>query len=104
MENVSGMVKGDFKIVFAEILRTLKACGYRVKARLLNAMFYGVPQSRERMIFVGVREDLGIEPSHPSGWSDPIPLRAALANCGVPEPDAASTAVRTTCARSWGSR
>ena len=78
MENVSGMVKGDFKIVFAEILRTLKRCGYRVKARLLNAMFFGVPQSRERMIFVGVREDLGIEPSHPAGWSEPISLLSGL--------------------------
>ena len=78
MENVSGMVKGDFKIVFAEILRTLKRCGYRVKARLLNAMFFGVPQSRERMIFVGVREDLGIEPSHPAGWSEPVTPRDAF--------------------------
>ena len=83
MENVSGMVKGNFKIVFAEILRALKRCGYRVKARLLNAMFYGVPQSRERMIFIGVREDLGIEPSHPAGWSEPVVLRGALS--GVPD-------------------
>ena len=72
MENVSGMVKGDFKLVFAEILRTLRGCGYRVKARLLNAQFFGVPQSRERMIFVGIREDINAEPSHPSGWSEPI--------------------------------
>lgn len=72
MENVSGMVKGDFKLIFAEILRTLKGCGYRVKARLLNAMFFGVPQSRERMIFIGVRDGIGVEPSHPTGWSDPI--------------------------------
>ena len=78
MENVSGMVKGDFKVIFAEILRTLKACGYRVKVRLLNAMFYGVPQSRERMIFVGVRDDLGIEPSHPAGWCEPISLLSGL--------------------------
>lgn len=78
MENVSGMVKGDFKIVFAEILRTLKRCGYRVKARLLNAMFFGVPQSRERMIFVGVREDIGREPSHPAGWSEPMVAADAL--------------------------
>ena len=80
MENVSGMVKGDFKLIFAEILRTLKGCGYRVKARLLNAMFYGVPQSRERMIFIGVREDMGREPSHPSGWSAPIPMREVVGN------------------------
>lgn len=79
MENVSGMVKGDFKLVFAEILRTLKGCGYRVKARLLNAMFFGVPQSRERMIFVGVREDIGREPSHPLGWSEPVTVREAFA-------------------------
>jgi DNA (cytosine-5)-methyltransferase 1 len=65
MENVSGMVKGKMKLIFAEILRELKASGYRVSARLLNAMYFGVPQSRERMIFIGVREDLGIEPSHP---------------------------------------
>ncbi len=80
MENVSGMVKGDFKVIFAEILRTLKACGYRVKVRLLNAMFYGVPQSRERMIFIGVREDIGVEASHPSGWSEPVAIRAAIAS------------------------
>lgn len=85
MENVSGMVKGDFKIIFAEILRTLKRCGYRVKARLLNAMFYGVPQSRERMIFVGVREDIGREPSHPVGWSKPVIVREAFD--GVPPHD-----------------
>ena len=75
MENVSGMVKGKMKIIFAEIMRELKASGYRVKARLLNAMCFGVPQSRERMIFIGVREDLGIEPSHPVGNRKKIPFR-----------------------------
>jgi DNA (cytosine-5)-methyltransferase 1 len=58
MENVSGMVKGRMKIIFVEILKELKASGYHVSARLMNAMYYGVPQSRQRMIFVGVREDL----------------------------------------------
>jgi DNA (cytosine-5)-methyltransferase 1 len=71
MENVSGMVKGKMKLIFAEILRELKACGYRVKARLLNAMYFNVPQSRERMIFIGVRDDLGIEPSHPAAQTKP---------------------------------
>lgn len=71
MENVSGMVKGKMKLIFAEILRELKASGYRVSARLMNAMYFDVPQSRERMIFVGVREDLGVEPSHPRGRTRP---------------------------------
>ena len=58
MENVSGMVQGKMKLIFAEILKELKESGYHVSARLMNAMYYGVPQSRQRMIFVGVREDI----------------------------------------------
>ena len=78
MENVSGMVKGKMKLVFAEIMRELKASGYVVSARLMNAMYFGVPQSRERMIFVGVRSDLGLTPSHPTARSKPITLREAI--------------------------
>ena len=51
-ENVSGLVKGTAKGYFLEILAELKACGYRVKAAVLNAAWLGVPQSRERLIFV----------------------------------------------------
>jgi DNA (cytosine-5)-methyltransferase 1 len=58
MENVSGMVKGKMKLIFAEIMRELKASGYHVSARLMKVMYFGVPQSRQRMIFIGVREDL----------------------------------------------
>ena len=81
MENVSGMVKGKMKLVFAEAMRELKASGYKVSARLMNAMYFNVPQSRERLIFVGVREDLGIEPSHPRAESGPVTLRDAWRNC-----------------------
>lgn len=82
MENVSGMVKGKMRLIFVDILRELKACGYTVSARLLNAMYFGVPQSRERMIFIGVRDDLGIAPTHPGAMAYPVVVRGAL--CGVP--------------------
>lgn len=78
MENVSGMVKGKMKLIFAECLKELKACGYKVKARLLNAMFFNVPQSRERLIFIGVREGLGIEPSHPKAKCRPMTVKEAI--------------------------
>jgi len=78
MENVSGMVKGVMKLVFVEILKELKASGYKVSARLLNAMYFNVPQSRQRMIFIGVREDLGIEPSHPEAESVPVTVKEAI--------------------------
>lgn len=65
MENVSGMIKGVYKGKFNEILQVLKLCGYNVKVKLMNAKYYNVPQSRERLIFIGVRKDLNIEPSFP---------------------------------------
>jgi len=74
MENVSGMIKGKMKIIFSEIMQELKESGYRVSARLLNAVYFGVPQSRERMIFIGVREDLEVEPSHPRAESRPMTI------------------------------
>jgi DNA (cytosine-5)-methyltransferase 1 len=78
MENVSGMVKGKMKLIFAEIMRELKASGYKVSARLMNAMYFNVPQSRERMIFVGTREDLGVESSHPKANTNPIKAAEAI--------------------------
>lgn len=65
MENVTGLVKGKMRLVFAEIMRTLKGAGYRVSCRVLDASYYGVGQARKRTIFVGVREDLAAKPSHP---------------------------------------
>lgn len=102
MENVSGMVKGKMKLVFADILRELKASGYRVKAAKLNAMYFNVPQSRERMIFVGVRDDLEREPSFPRAQSRAITLEAALA--GVVNSDAdleAADTRRYAVGREW---
>ena len=38
---------------------------YRVVTRILNAADYGVPQRRERVVFVGFRDDLGMEWAFP---------------------------------------
>jgi len=73
-ENVSGLVKGTAKGMFLEILVALKACGYRVSCRVLDAQWLGVPQQRQRTIFIGVREDLKREPVHPS----PLPYRYSV--------------------------
>jgi DNA (cytosine-5)-methyltransferase 1 len=78
MENVTGMVKGYMKQAYLEVMRTLRGCGYKAKGQVMNAMYYNVPQSRERVIVIGVREDLGIEPSHPKPQTKPIPLKKAF--------------------------
>lgn len=64
-ENVKGLVIGESKGYFKKILRELKECGYTVEARLLVASRLGVPQSRSRIIFVGIRNDLNIKPVFP---------------------------------------
>ena len=40
------------------IINKMKELGYNVQMKLLNAANYGVPQKRERVIFVGVRNDI----------------------------------------------
>ncbi|MCF3960281.1 DNA cytosine methyltransferase [Streptomyces fuscigenes] len=77
-ENVSGLVKGTAKGMFLEILSALKAPGYRVAARLLDASRLGVPQSRQRLIFMGVREDLNMEPAFPAPLPYQYTVRDAL--------------------------
>jgi DNA (cytosine-5)-methyltransferase 1 len=65
MENVQGQIKGKMKGLFKEILTTLKTENYKVKVKLMNTKFYQVPQSRPRLIYIGVRKDLIKEPSYP---------------------------------------
>lgn len=77
-ENVSGLVKGVAKGYFLEILAKLKACGYRVICRVCDAQWLGVPQARQRTIFIGVREDLEQDPVHPKPLSYRYVLRDAL--------------------------
>jgi DNA (cytosine-5)-methyltransferase 1 len=73
-ENVSGLVKGTAKGYFKLILAALEGCGYEVAVKVLDAQWLGVPQMRQRAIFVGVRNDLaalGFHPAHP----EPLPYR-----------------------------
>ena len=59
IENVPGMetlYNGEIK---GEILRRFRALGYNVESRILCAADYGVPQMRRRLVFMGVREDIG---------------------------------------------
>jgi DNA (cytosine-5)-methyltransferase 1 len=74
MENVTGMIKGVMKQAYLQIIKTLRECGYKAKGQVMNAMYFNVPQSRERVIIIGVRDDLGIEPGHPKPESKPITI------------------------------
>nr|CCM44166.1 DNA-cytosine methyltransferase [Staphylococcus xylosus] len=58
LENVSGLLsleKGKFK---DDIIKRFEGLGYNVDYKLLTASDYGVPQSRKRVFFVGLRKDV----------------------------------------------
>jgi DNA (cytosine-5)-methyltransferase 1 len=81
IENVSGMIKGKMKGLFIEYMKKMKSLNYQVKCKLMNAKYYNVPQSRQRVIFIGVRKDLGIEPSYPEGNKKIISVKDILKDC-----------------------
>lgn len=56
LENVSGMrstAGGQFE---KNIKKHMEQLGYKVSVKLVNAADYGVPQNRQRLLFVGVKE------------------------------------------------
>ena len=88
-ENVEGLVKGSAKGYFKRIHVALSDCGYQVCAAVLDASWLGVPQARRRLIFYGLRNDLGLNPKHP----EPLPHRYALKDVFV---DSGAVVLRRT--------
>ena len=85
-ENVAGLVAGRARGYFLDTLAALKALGYRVQAKVLDASWLGVPQARKRLFLVGVRCDLGADPAWPVPLARRLTLRDALA-APLPETD-----------------
>lgn len=55
LENVKQLTTHDHGRTFKTILRILDELGYHVKWQVLNALDFGIPQKRERVIIVGFR-------------------------------------------------
>ncbi len=67
MENVPGLENLNGGLVRDQIIEDLALDGeYRVASKVVDAAAFGVPQNRLRVIFVGVRADLHIEPRFPA--------------------------------------
>ena len=93
-ENVKGILSlGNGKVI-EMIMKDLTSLGYKVQKALLNAADYGVPQTRQRVIIVGVRNDVPFEycypaPTHSSNEGNGLPLWISVGEAlkGLPDPD-----------------
>ncbi len=70
-ENVRGMLYSN-RAYFDQIIAALAALNYIVEYRLLNAVNFGVPQNRERVIVVGHRGEYH--------WPDPVAGKVTVAD------------------------
>lgn len=65
VENVSGMVRANFKHLLKNQIAAFRYAGYRVKCEVLNSADFGVSQERRRIFIVGIRRDIDAEYSFP---------------------------------------
>ena len=90
-ENVAGLARGRTQGYYLAILRRMRALDYVVEARVLDAQWLGVPQTRSRLFFEGVRKDLGRPPAFPAPLPyrysvlDALPYLADLDHVGIEE-------------------
>ncbi len=78
LENVRNLVVHDNGNTFKVIREHLEALGYTVHAKVLNALDYGVPQKRERIIIVGFLKDIPFEFPKPVCESERLSLSDIL--------------------------
>lgn len=82
-ENVRGLVSHDHGRTLATIKNTLENLGYTIQQQILNACYYGVGQKRERLVLIGIRNDLTdkIHFTYPSPDETWTTLADALKDC-----------------------
>lgn len=72
-ENVAGILSMDKGKLFKNVQGEFEKLGYKLKYKILNAVDYGVPQQRERVILVGFLNDNRYEYPEPTHGDNLIP-------------------------------
>lgn len=95
-ENVRGLLSHDKGRTYKTIEHEFEGLGYSVQYQILNACYYGVGQKRERMIVIGIRNDLKdtLLFTYPTADKEWTTLKKALSFCPKSEGQAFSEAKR----------
>jgi DNA (cytosine-5)-methyltransferase 1 len=93
-ENVPGMLRDDAIDYLRHITSTLDALGYRLHVDVYKVTHYGSATARQRLIFQGIRRDIGVAPTPPRAVSERYTLRDALDTLPIKSPDDEMTHAR----------
>lgn len=77
-ENVRGLESHDKGRTLQTIINVFESFGYNVQYKALNACYYGVGQKRQRIIIIGIRNDLDVHFHYPEPDDHMTTLREAL--------------------------
>ena len=80
-ENVKGLLRHDGGRTLAIMVKIMEDLGYRVAYRVVRSQYLDVPQKRERLIILAVRNDLDMPFVFPREKDYTISLREALRDC-----------------------
>lgn len=80
VENVKGLTTHDHGRTLKTMIKVFEDIGYRTQYKVLNAWDYGVAEKRQRMILVGIRNDLNITYKFPKAHAYKPVLRDVLQN------------------------
>lgn len=94
-ENVRGITSSNDGKSFHLILEQLKSAGYKIVPHLYKFEDYGIPQTRHRIIIIGIRKDLNFEFKVPAPFSKDLPATSEEALTVPPIPDNAFNNERT---------
>ena len=78
LENVRNLTAHDNGKTFKIIIEHLEKLGYFVHYKVLNAIDYGVPQKRERIIIVGFKQDVSFQFPKPLPKENRITIKDIL--------------------------
>lgn len=79
-ENVTGLSSSNDGKAFDVIINSLQNCGYRINAHKYQFADYGIPQKRNRIVIVGIRDDQNYEYVVPKPSNIKMTARQALEN------------------------
>lgn len=77
-ENVKGLLTHDGGRTLKTMVATLQKLGYRVAYKVMRSQYLDVPQKRERLLIIGVREDLDTPILFPKEKDYTVSLREAI--------------------------